>query len=86
MRFEGKVVIVTGAARGIGLATARRFGSEGARVVVADLDAEQAGRAAGEVSRAGASDAWGVGCDVSQPAQVAACVRQTVERAYRQAR
>ncbi len=39
MRFENKVAIVTGAASGIGLATALRLGSEGARVVIADLDA-----------------------------------------------
>src|SRR5437763_506829 len=37
MRFTDKVAIVTGAAGGIGLATAKRLGSEGARVVIADL-------------------------------------------------
>ena len=46
MRFDDKVAIVTGGASGIGLATARRFGAEGARVVVADHDAEQAEAAA----------------------------------------
>lgn len=40
MRFQDKVVVVTGAAGGIGSAIARRFGSEGARVVVTDLNAE----------------------------------------------
>ena len=39
MRFKEKVAIVTGGASGIGLATARRLGSEGSRVIVADLDA-----------------------------------------------
>ncbi len=38
MRFQNKVAIVTGAASGIGLATAKRLGSEGARVVIANLD------------------------------------------------
>src|SRR4051794_22790097 len=38
MRFQDKVVIVTGAGSGIGLATALRFGAEGARVVVAEFD------------------------------------------------
>ncbi len=46
-RFDGKVALVTGAGGGIGLATARRFAAEGARVVCADLD-EATGRAAAE--------------------------------------
>lgn len=54
-RFTGKTVIVTGAVIGIGLATARRFGSEGVRVVLADLD--RAGLAAEAVKADGAPDA-----------------------------
>ena len=46
MRFTDKVAIVTGAASGIGLATAKRLGSEGARVVIADLDKTKADAAA----------------------------------------
>ena len=46
MRFTDKVAIVTGAASGIGLAVAKRFGSEGARVVIADLDQTKADKAA----------------------------------------
>ena len=38
MRFEGKVVVVTGAGHGIGRATARRFAGEGAQVVVVDMN------------------------------------------------
>ena len=52
-RFDGKVVIVTGAASGIGLATARRFGREGARVVIADRDVDQANAAVEQVKQAG---------------------------------
>lgn len=77
-RFENAVVIVTGAASGIGLAAARRFAQEGGRVVIADLNGEQATQAAAEVRAAGAPDALGVACDVSDPAQVEACVQQTV--------
>lgn len=46
-RLEGRVAVVTGGASGIGLATARRFATEGARVVVADVD-ETAGKTAAD--------------------------------------
>ena len=42
MRFRDKVAIITGAASGIGFATAKRLGSEGARVVIADLKGDAA--------------------------------------------
>jgi NAD(P)-dependent dehydrogenase (short-subunit alcohol dehydrogenase family) len=80
MRFTDKVAVVTGAASGIGLATAKRLGSEGARVVIADLNQEKAGAAAEAVTGAGAPDAWASLCDVSQPAQVEATVKGAVER------
>ena len=79
-RFASKTVIVTGAASGIGLATAKRFGSEGARVVIADRDAEHAAAAAEAVKAAGAPDAWGTACDVSDEGAVVACVEETVKR------
>ena len=79
-RFTSKVVIVTGAASGIGLATATRFGSEGARVVIADRDAAHAATAADAVKAAGAPDAWGAACDVSDEGAVTACVEETMKR------
>ncbi|HET9126690.1 MAG TPA: 3-oxoacyl-ACP reductase [Propionibacteriaceae bacterium] len=48
-RLDGKVAVVTGAGGGIGLATARRFTAEGARVVCADIDPDAGARAAAEV-------------------------------------
>jgi NAD(P)-dependent dehydrogenase (short-subunit alcohol dehydrogenase family) len=48
-RLEGKRAIVTGAGAGIGRAIAIRLSSEGARVALADLDGEAAGRVAGEI-------------------------------------
>jgi NAD(P)-dependent dehydrogenase (short-subunit alcohol dehydrogenase family) len=80
MRFSNKVAVITGAASGIGLATAKRLGSEGARVVVADLDTGKAQAAAETVKAAGAPDAAGIACDVSKQDQVAACVQQTIQR------
>jgi NAD(P)-dependent dehydrogenase (short-subunit alcohol dehydrogenase family) len=79
-RFAGRVAIVTGAASGIGLATAKRLGSEGARVVLADLNAGKAEAAAQEVRSAGAPDAWASVCDVSQEEQVAATASGALER------
>jgi len=80
MRFTNKVAIVTGAAGGIGLATARRFGAEGAKVVVADLHAEKAEAAAKSVKQAGAPDAVGIACDVGKESDVQNCVEQTTDR------
>ncbi|MBV9660911.1 MAG: SDR family NAD(P)-dependent oxidoreductase [Acidimicrobiales bacterium] len=59
-RFEGKVVIVTGAASGFGEAIANKFAHEGAKVVVADLDEAGAERVA-----AGLHDAVSLAADVT---------------------
>jgi 3-oxoacyl-[acyl-carrier protein] reductase len=75
-RYEGRVVIVTGAARGIGAGTAKRFASEGASVAVLDLDE---GAASETASGLGAERALGVGCDVSDEGAVEAAVTRVVE-------
>jgi NAD(P)-dependent dehydrogenase (short-subunit alcohol dehydrogenase family) len=80
MRFQDKVAIVTGAASGIGLAVARRLGQEGARVLVADLDAAKAAAAVQQLRDDGAPDALAQACDVSQEEQVAAAVQATLQR------
>jgi NAD(P)-dependent dehydrogenase (short-subunit alcohol dehydrogenase family) len=78
--LRDKSVIVTGGASGIGLATAQRFAREGARVVLADLDEAKATAAAASVRTAGAPDAFGIRCDVSQEAEVEAAVVETLRR------
>jgi rhamnose utilization protein RhaD (predicted bifunctional aldolase and dehydrogenase)/NAD(P)-dependent dehydrogenase (short-subunit alcohol dehydrogenase family) len=74
--FGGQVVLVTGGAGTIGAATAMAFASNGANVVVADLDGEAAVRIAGGIG----ADALGVACDVTDPASVAAAYEAAIER------
>lgn len=80
MRFEGRAAIVTGGASGIGLATARRFGSEGARVVVADLSREKMDSAVDALKRAGAPDAVAAVCNVADEKDVIAAVGLAMHR------
>ena len=49
-RFDGRVAVITGAARGIGFGTAQRFASEGASIAIVDLDEAAAQEAAGRRS------------------------------------
>lgn len=64
LELEGRVVLVTGAASGIGLASSKAFAEEGARVVVADRDFEAAEAAAAGIRETGA-DARAFGVDVA---------------------
>jgi len=80
MRFTDRVVIVTGGVSGIGLAAAKAFGTEGARVVVADINQQKADEAVQAIKAAGAPDAWASACNVSDAAQVEATVKGAVER------
>ncbi|MFB7555719.1 SDR family oxidoreductase [Streptomyces brevispora] len=67
-RFGGQLVLVTGAAGGIGRATAFAFAEAGARVIAVDRDAEGAARTAELARLIGAPAAWGETVDVSDEA------------------
>jgi NAD(P)-dependent dehydrogenase (short-subunit alcohol dehydrogenase family) len=75
--FSGKVALVTGAAAGMGLATAKAFADAGAAVVLADYKQEEVKAAAQDLVAAG-HKAVAVRCDVSDDAQIAAMVDRTV--------
>jgi NAD(P)-dependent dehydrogenase (short-subunit alcohol dehydrogenase family) len=75
--FENKVALVTGAASGLGLATARAFAEAGASVVLADWNEKEAQAAAKDLADKGYKT-LAVHCDVADDAQVEAMVKQTV--------
>jgi NAD(P)-dependent dehydrogenase (short-subunit alcohol dehydrogenase family) len=75
--LQGKVAVITGAAAGIGLACARRFAAEGAKVVLADIAVER-GEAAVEAIQAEGADAIFMACDVGEEAEVAALIDSAV--------
>jgi NAD(P)-dependent dehydrogenase (short-subunit alcohol dehydrogenase family) len=78
-RVEGKVAIVTGAASGIGRASAALLAREGARVVIADRDAAGAERVAREIAAAG-GQAQAMRVDISDEREVEAMVAGSVAR------
>jgi NAD(P)-dependent dehydrogenase (short-subunit alcohol dehydrogenase family) len=75
--FENNVALVTGAASGLGLATAKAFAEAGAAVVLADWNEKEVQTAAKDLADQG-HKALAIRCDVSDDAQVEAMVRQTV--------
>src|SRR5438309_70794 len=79
MRLRDRSAVVTGAASGIGRQVALRFAAEGARVAVADVDAEGARAVADEIARAGGVAAAAV-MDVSVEAQVDAGIAEAAGR------
>jgi len=79
MRFQSAVVVVTGAAVGIGQAALMAFAREGARVVLVDRDRERGQALVNDLQRDG-YEALAVGADVSDENDVQAMIRQVVDR------
>ncbi len=77
-RLDGKIASVTGGASGIGRATALAFAREGARVVIADVDADGGGETVEMVRQAGGAATF-VHCDVTRAAEVERMVAHAVE-------
>jgi NAD(P)-dependent dehydrogenase (short-subunit alcohol dehydrogenase family) len=75
-RLDGKVALITGGESGIGLATARRFAREGARLHLVGIDAERLSAAVGELAGAATSSL----ADVASEEAVAAAVGEGAER------
>jgi glucose 1-dehydrogenase len=76
MRLQGRRILVTGAANGLGLACATRFIAEGARVLLADIDSENGESAAAALGERAAF----IACDVSRRADIAAAIHACVAR------
>ena len=76
--LEGRRVLVTGGARGLGYAFARAIGRAGARVVIADILAERVQQSAAELVGEGL-DVHGVTVDLAQPASIDACVARSLD-------
>lgn len=78
MRLKDKIAIITGAGRGIGAATAKKFALEGATVVVADLNQEDINKTVEEI-KANGGNAIGMNVNVTDRNQVAKMIKETSE-------
>ncbi|MEZ5658786.1 MAG: glucose 1-dehydrogenase [Burkholderiaceae bacterium] len=79
MRLKNKVAVVTGAASGIGLATAEKFVHEGARVVMVDLDRDRLAQVCDSMAVADRDHTLAVSADVTKSASLAKMAAQTLE-------
>jgi NAD(P)-dependent dehydrogenase (short-subunit alcohol dehydrogenase family) len=78
-RFDGRSIFVSGAASGIGRATAVRFGQEGGKVACGDVNVAGAEETAESIRKAG-GEAFAVPCDVTSPGAVTEAIGEAVRR------
>jgi NAD(P)-dependent dehydrogenase (short-subunit alcohol dehydrogenase family) len=78
-RFDGRSIFVSGAASGIGRATALRFGAEGGKVACGDVNTAGANETAGMIRAAG-GEALAVPCDVTNPGAVTEAIAEVVRK------
>ena len=79
MKLTGKIAIITGAAAGIGAASATLFAKEGATIVAVDLDRSTLDRVSAEIMKTG-GDCFPIVADVSKRDDVVSVVHSTIER------
>ena len=77
-RYDGRVAVITGAARGIGFGIATRLAEEGASIAVVDLDETAAAEAAAKLTLVEGAKAVGIGADVSDAPSVDAAIERVV--------
>lgn len=78
--LNDKLVLITGAARGLGFAMAEAFAGKGARVVIADVLEKQAAQAAGRLRAQYGTEAWAYGLDVTDPGSIESLFRSISEQ------
>src|SRR5688572_351839 len=79
MRLKDKVAVITGAATGIGAATAELFAKEGARVVIGDINEPEASATVNRIQQAG-GDASFIPTDVGSPQQIQRLIESSLTR------
>jgi len=77
--LKGKVVIITGARRGMGRSHALAFAKEGAKVVVSDISLEDCQKVVEEIEKLG-GEAMAVKCDVTKKEEVEEMIKKTIEK------